>query len=85
MKATTRIIEPKPFEHERLLLASLVEHSNDAIRSELCRHNSESLLVALRFLHEKGIKAFRILSPLFPRFTHPGYATVLSLVERIVL
>jgi UV DNA damage endonuclease len=43
--------------------------------SGLCLHNSESLLGALNFLHENGIGAFRILSPLFPRFTHPevGY------------
>jgi UV DNA damage endonuclease len=43
--------------------------------SGLCRHNTESLLEALCFLHENGIGAFRILSPLFPRFTHPevGY------------
>ena len=44
--------------------------------SGLCLHNSESLLAALRFLQAKGIGAFRILSPFFPRFTHPdvGYS-----------
>jgi UV DNA damage endonuclease len=44
--------------------------------SSLCLHNSENLLAALKFLHEKGIGAFRILSPFFPRFTHPdvGYS-----------
>ncbi len=44
--------------------------------SEICLHNCDSLLAALRFLQEKGIGAFRILSPLFPRFTHPdvGYS-----------
>jgi UV DNA damage endonuclease len=43
--------------------------------SELCLHNSLNLLAALRFLQENGIGAFRILSPFFPRFTHPdvGY------------
>jgi len=43
--------------------------------SGLCLHNSESLLAALRFLQAKGIGAFRILSPFFPRYTHPevGY------------
>jgi UV DNA damage endonuclease len=43
--------------------------------SGLCLHNSESLLAALRFLQENGIGAFRILSPFFPRYTHPdvGY------------
>ena len=44
--------------------------------SALCLHNSESLLAALKFLQEKGIGAFRILSPFFPRCTHPdvGYS-----------
>ena len=44
--------------------------------SGLCLHNSESLLAALRFLQENGIGAFRILSPFFPRCTHPdvGYS-----------
>ena len=43
--------------------------------SGLCLHNSASLLAALMFLQEKGIGAFRILSPFFPRCTHPdvGY------------
>jgi len=43
--------------------------------SGLCLHNSLNLLAALRFLQENGIGAFRILSPFFPRFTHPdvGY------------
>ena len=50
--------------------------------SVLCLHNSESLLVALRFLQQNGIGAFRILSPLFPRFTDPevGY-TLLDLPD----
>lgn len=44
--------------------------------SDLCLHNSENLLAALKFLRKNGIGAFRILSPFFPRFTHPdvGYS-----------
>ena len=44
--------------------------------SAICLQNSESLLAALGFLQNNGIGAFRILSPFFPRFTHPdvGYA-----------
>lgn len=44
--------------------------------SGLCLHNSESLLAALKFLQANGIGAFRILSPFFPRYTHPdvGYS-----------
>jgi UV DNA damage endonuclease len=43
--------------------------------STFCLQNCTSLLTALRFVHNKGIGAFRILSPFFPRFTHPdvGY------------
>ena len=43
--------------------------------SDICLHNVQSLLRALRFAADKGIGAFRILSPLFPRYTHPevGY------------
>ena len=44
--------------------------------SDLCLHNSENLLAALSFLQVNGIGAFRILSPFFPRYTHPdvGYS-----------
>lgn len=43
--------------------------------SALCLANAESVLQALGFLAENGIGAFRILTPLFPRYTHPqiGY------------
>lgn len=43
--------------------------------SGICLHNVLSLRRALEFAAEHGIGAFRILSPLFPRFTHPevGY------------
>lgn len=43
--------------------------------SELCLHNAKSLQAALQTVHRLGIGAFRIMSPLFPRMTHPvvGY------------
>lgn len=43
--------------------------------SEICLHNCQSLLKAVKYCNSHGIKAFRILSPLFPRYTHPqiGY------------
>ncbi len=43
--------------------------------SKVCLQNVESLLDALQTVDRLGIKAFRILSPLFPRYTHPdaGY------------
>ena len=41
----------------------------------LCLHNAQQLLLALQAVHRLGIKAFRVTSPLFPRYTHPevGY------------
>lgn len=44
--------------------------------SGLCSNNSKSLLQAVQTVHRLGIGAFRILSPLFPRMTHPevGYS-----------
>ena len=43
--------------------------------STLCLANCESLLAALNFVHGYRFGAFRILTPFFPRFTHPevGY------------
>lgn len=43
--------------------------------SRLCYDNSQSLVQAVQTVHRLGIGAFRIMSPLFPRMTHPevGY------------
>ncbi len=44
--------------------------------SEICFHNASNLYLALETVHRLGIGAFRIMSPLFPRMTHPavGYS-----------
>lgn len=44
--------------------------------SGICHSNAESLVLAVKTVHKLGIGAFRIMSPLFPRITHPdvGYA-----------
>ena len=44
--------------------------------SGLCYDNSQSLVQAVQTVHRLGIGAFRIMSPLFPRMTHPevGYS-----------
>jgi UV DNA damage endonuclease len=44
--------------------------------SSICLHNADNLLLAVRAVQRLGIGAFRIMSPLFPRMTHPevGYA-----------
>jgi UV DNA damage endonuclease len=43
--------------------------------SGICRDNVRNLHLALETVHRLGIGAFRIMSPLFPRMTHPdvGY------------
>ena len=40
--------------------------------SEICFHNASNLYLALETVHRLGIRAFRIMSPLFPRMTHPA-------------
>jgi UV DNA damage endonuclease len=44
--------------------------------SEICLHNTSNLYLALETVKRLGIGAFRIMSPLFPRMTHPavGYS-----------
>lgn len=43
--------------------------------SEICLHNARNLHLALETVQRLNIGAFRIMSPLFPRMTHPeaGY------------
>lgn len=43
--------------------------------SAICLDNSRSLLQAVATVHRLGIGAFRVSTPLFPRYTHPdvGY------------
>lgn len=44
--------------------------------SEICLHNACNLQLALEAVQRLGIGAFRVMSPLFPRMTHPeaGYS-----------
>jgi UV DNA damage endonuclease len=56
---------------------SLLPRAGQLIKlSEICHNNSRSLLQAVQTVHRLGIGAFRIMSPLFPRMTHPdvGYS-----------
>ncbi|MDX1777097.1 MAG: UV DNA damage repair endonuclease UvsE, partial [Desulfobulbales bacterium] len=46
--------------------------------SEICLHNVRSLVKALQYASAHGIGAFRILSPLLPRYTHPEVAYTLD-------
>ncbi len=56
-------------------LAGLDRPGQLARLNELCMHNARSLLAALQESHRLGFGAFRILSQIFPLFTHPvvGY------------
>lgn len=40
--------------------------------SDVCFHNAMNLYLALETVQRLGIGAFRIMSPLFPRMTHPA-------------
>ncbi len=44
--------------------------------SGICQSNTQNLVRAVQTVHRLGIGAFRIMSPLFPRMTHPdvGYS-----------
>lgn len=56
-------------------LAALPRNQQLLTLSEICLHNASNLQLALETVVRLGIGAFRIMSPLFPRMTHPevGY------------
>jgi UV DNA damage endonuclease len=56
-------------------LSALSRRDALAKASGICLHNAQNLLLAVETAHRLGIGAFRIMSPLFPRMTHPevGY------------
>lgn len=51
--------------------------------SEICLHNATNLLLALQSVQRLGIGAFRIMSPLFPRMTHPMAGYTLELLPDV--
>lgn len=56
-------------------LSTLSRPQQLAKLSELCLSNAQNLLASVQAVVRLGIGAFRVLSPIFPRFTHPvvGY------------
>ena len=58
--------------------ALLARNRSEQLRklSGICHDNARNLLQAVHACHHLGIGAFRIMSPLFPRMTHPevGYS-----------
>lgn len=57
------------------VLLALPRDRRLAKASDVCLSNARNLLMALATVRRLGIGAFRIMSPLFPRMTHPeaGY------------
>jgi len=57
------------------VLSALVRDDQLHKLSGICRNNASNLMGALEACRRLGIGAFRIMSPLFPRMTHPdvGY------------
>ena len=53
-------------------LSSLPRDEQLAKLSIICSHNAVNLMLALETVQRLGIGSFRIMSPLFPRMTHPA-------------
>ena len=54
------------------VLATVPRHEQLLKLSAICTHNAVNLLLAVETVQRLGIGSFRIMSPLFPRITHPG-------------
>ncbi len=68
--------QPVQFRHATAkFLLSLPPRQRLEKVSALCQENTANLIMALTIVHDLGIGAFRVLSPLLPRYTHPdvGY------------
>jgi UV DNA damage endonuclease len=65
--------EPVTFRTTTARALSTVQRSEQLARlSGICLHNAANLLLAVKTAQRLGIGSFRIMSPLFPRMTHPG-------------
>lgn len=68
--------EPVTFRTTTAKALSTLNRSEQLSRlSDICTHNAVNLLLAVETVQRLGIGSFRIMSPLFPRMTHPevGY------------
>ena len=71
------IFREEPIRFHQATAAALQKHSrHEQLKklSSLCRLNLGSLGSALEWVIANGVGAFRVLSPLFPRMTHPDVA-----------
>lgn len=65
--------EPLKFRHSTAKNMQRFDSSEYPQRlSELCLHNSKTLLKAVERVNLSGIKSFRVMTPMFPLFTHPS-------------
>lgn len=60
------------------VLSTMLRRDQLSKLSGICRSNAENLLRAVETVDRLGIGAFRIMSPLFPRMTHPEAGYVLG-------
>lgn len=72
------IFRQEPIKFRQITAKALLQSHREEqllLLSDICLHNVKSLQKSLYFVAENEIGAFRILSPLFPRLTHPqvGY------------
>ena len=71
--------EPIKFRHITAKTLKSITRPEQLLRlSEICLHNIQSLYKSLQYVSVNDIGAFRILSPLFPRYTHPEVAYTLD-------
>ena len=71
--------EPVTFRTTTAKVLITVPRHEQLIRlSAICVHNATNLLTAVQTVERLGIGSFRIMSPLFPRMTHPGVGYQLS-------
>ena len=71
------IFRQQPIKYRQITAKTLLRSPRAlqlSLLSDICLHNIKSVKKSLHFVAENGIGAFRILSPLFPRYTHPQVA-----------
>ena len=65
--------EPVKFRHSTAKNLQRFESSEYPEKlSELCLHNAKSLLTAVETVDRLGIRSFRVMTPMFPLYTHPS-------------
>ncbi len=77
------IFREQPIRFKQTTAAALSKFERDdqlARLAQICLYNLDNLLKALKWVISNNIAAFRVLSPLFPRFTHPDVGYTLEVL-----